>query len=221
MKIYEILDRENELSIGTLIYYKKSRTFIIELQGYLDEWNAPLLMTSFVKRGIFTIPRDISLMWVRERIIPSGRQNIGMILKNHHLKEYDEMKFLELSEGRCSQDSLYIEPVKALPEYGLELYTNKKSKTDPASSVEMLEAAIPRIEKLEPWTKDGVHDGLISLAEELGVKNAKLLWPVRIALSGQAVTPGGAVEICCLLGREESLRRLRLGLDRLRAGLEG
>ncbi len=111
--------------------------------------------------------------------------------------------------------------LKALPEYGLELYTNKKSKTDPASSVEMLEAAIPRIEKLEPWTKDGVHDGLISLAEELGVKNAKLLWPVRIALSGQAVTPGGAVEICCLLGREESLRRLRLGLDRLRADLEG
>ena len=107
MKIYEILDRENELSIGTLIYYKKSRTFIIELQGYLDEWNAPLLMTSFVKRGIFTIPRDISLMWVRERIIPSGRQNIGMILNTHKLKEYDEMTFLEKSGGVCSQDSLY------------------------------------------------------------------------------------------------------------------
>ena len=99
MKIYEILDRENELSIGTLIYYKKSRTCIIELQDYLDEWKTPLLMTSFVKRGIFTIPRDISLMWVRERIIPSGRQNIGMILNTHKLKEYDEMTFLAKSGG--------------------------------------------------------------------------------------------------------------------------
>ena len=111
--------------------------------------------------------------------------------------------------------------LKELPEYGLELYTNKKSKSDPASSVEMLQAAIPRIRDLTPWTRDGVHDGLMSLAEELGVKNAKLLWPVRIALSGQAVTPGGAVEICCLLGREEALRRLDLGLARLQAGQEG
>ena len=66
-----------------------------------------------------------------------------------------------------------------------------------------------------------MHDALIGLAEKLEVKNAKLLWPVRIALSGQAVTPGGAVEICCLLGREEALRRLNLGLARLQAGQEG
>ena len=111
--------------------------------------------------------------------------------------------------------------LKELPEYETELFNNKKSKSDAASSIEMLEAAIPRVEQLSPWTKDGVHDGLMGLAEELGVKNAKLLWPVRIALSGQTVTPGGAVEICCLLGREEALRRLRLGLARLKAGQEG
>jgi glutamyl-tRNA synthetase len=111
--------------------------------------------------------------------------------------------------------------LKELPEYELELFVNKKSKSDAASSIEMLEAAIPRVEQLSPWTKEGVHDGLMGLAEELGVKNAKLLWPVRIALSGQTVTPGGAVEICCLLGREEALRRLRLGLARLKAGQEG
>ena len=111
--------------------------------------------------------------------------------------------------------------LKELPEYGLDLFVNKKSKSDAASSIDMLEAAIPRVEQLAPWTKDGVHDGLMSLAEELGVKNAKLLWPVRIALSGQAVTPGGAVEICCLLGKEEALRRLRLGLARLKTGQGG
>ncbi len=110
--------------------------------------------------------------------------------------------------------------LKQLPEYGTELFINKKSKSDPESSVEMLRAAIPCVEKLEPWTKDGVHDALIALAETLGVKNAKLLWPVRIALSGQAVTPGGAVEICCLLGREEAVRRLKLGLALLTDGGE-
>ena len=117
MKIYEILDQENALSVGTLLYYEKSRTFIIELMDCLDEWNAPLLLTAYVKRGTFTIPRDISLMWVRERIIPSGRQNIGMILRSHKLSEYDEMTFLEKSGGRCSQDSLYIRRLSQIPDY--------------------------------------------------------------------------------------------------------
>jgi hypothetical protein len=117
MKIYEIIDEEINISIGVLLYYEKERTFIIELQEKLDEWTAPLLLTSFIKKGVYTIPRDISLLWVKERIIPSGRQNIGSILNTHRLKEYDEMKFLELSDGRCSQDSLYIKKLDELPEY--------------------------------------------------------------------------------------------------------
>ena len=107
--------------------------------------------------------------------------------------------------------------LKTLPDYDTELYVNKKSKTDRAVSLEMLRAAIPAVEAIEPWDQARVHDALIGLAEKLEVKNAKLLWPVRIALSGQAVTPGGAVEICCLLGKEEALRRLRLAAERLEA----
>ena len=117
MRIYEIRDEDDNREIGILLYYEKSRCFIVELLEGLDEWTAPFLFASYVKRGVFTIPRSDSLVWVRNRIIPPSRQNIGMILKNHHLKEYDEMKFLELSEGKCSQDSLYVEPVKELPEY--------------------------------------------------------------------------------------------------------
>ena len=117
MKIFEIIEEDNGLSIGVLLYYEKEKTFIIELREGLDEWTAPLLLTSYVNKGIFTIPRDISYLWVKERVIPSGRQNIQSILKNHHLKEYDEMKFLELSKGRCSQDSLYIEKRDELPVY--------------------------------------------------------------------------------------------------------
>ncbi len=117
MKAFEILDSENSLFIGTLLYYEREQSFIIELDDSLDEWTAPFLFTSFVKNGVFTIPREISLLWVRERIIPSNRQNIADILRNHKLKEYDEMKLLELSHGKCAQDHLYIRKIEQLPEY--------------------------------------------------------------------------------------------------------
>ena len=103
----------------------------------------------------------------------------------------------------------------ALPDYDAGLFTNKKSKTNPEVSRRMLEAALPALEGLADWTVDGIHDVLIGLAESLEVKNATLMWPVRIAAAGKAVTPGGAVEICHILGKDECLRRLRLGLDKL------
>ncbi len=117
MRIYEILDSENKISIGILQYYEKERSYVIELQDYLDEWSAPLLFTSYVKKKIFTIPRDISFLWVKERVIPSGRQNIASILNTHKLKEYNEMEMLAIANGRCSQDSLYIRKITKLPEY--------------------------------------------------------------------------------------------------------
>ena len=103
----------------------------------------------------------------------------------------------------------------ALPDYDAGLFTNKKSKTNPEVSRRMLEAVLPALEGLADWTVDGIHDALIGLAESLEVKNATLMWPVRIAAAGKAVTPGGAVEICLILGKDECLRRLRLGLDKL------
>ena len=81
--------------------------------------------------------------------------------------------------------------------------------------MEMLNAAIPMLEALPAWTVDAIHDGLIALAEQLGVKNATLMWPVRIAAAGKAVTPGGAVEICRILGREETLLRVKASIAKL------
>lgn len=117
MRIYSIVDGETEASVGTLLYYEKDKVFFIELVEGLNEWTAPLLLTRYVENGIYTIPRSTSLMWVKERIIPSGRQNIGSILSKHKLKSYDEMKLLELSSGKCSQDSLYIKKIDFLPDY--------------------------------------------------------------------------------------------------------
>ena len=123
-----------------------------------------------------------------------------------------------LLQARCEKLTDIPEKVaffSALPDYSADLFTNKKSKTNPEVSKAMLEAAIPMLEGLSDWSQDAIHDGLVALAEKLEVKNATLMWPVRIAAAGQAVTPGGAVEICRILGREETVRRLRLGLDKL------
>lgn len=120
MKIYEIWDEESNRSIGILQYFEKERCYVIELQDDLDEWTAPLLFTSFVSRGIYTIPRQESYIWVKERVIPSGRQNIGAILSHHKMAQYDEMKMLEISRGRCSQDHLCIKKIDALPTFVVE-----------------------------------------------------------------------------------------------------
>ena len=125
-----------------------------------------------------------------------------------------------LLQARCEKLTDIPEKVDffdALPDYDAALFTNKKSKTDAEVSARMLQAAIPALEALDPWTQDSVHDCLIDLAESLGVKNATLMWPVRIAAAGKQVTPGGAVEICHILGKDETLRRLRLGLEKLGA----
>ena len=130
----------------------------------------------------------------------------------------DTAEIAALLQARCEKLTDIPEKVDffdALPDYDAELFTNKKSKTNPEVSKSMLEAAIPMLEGLDAWTTDAIHDGLIALAERLGVKNATLMWPVRIAAAGKSVTPGGAVEVCHILGREETLRRLRLGLEKL------
>lgn len=114
MKSYAIYDADLDRTsaVGYLFYYEKSKEYIIELQEDLDEWEAPLLFQKLVREKQYTVPRDISLMWIRERTIPSGRQNIGSILKNHNIKEYNEMALLEISKGKCSQDNCYIQKIK-------------------------------------------------------------------------------------------------------------
>lgn len=98
------------------------------------------------------------------------------------------------------------------PSYSLDLYTNKKSKVNPDISRQIIGEALPILEALPDWEEETLHNALIGWAAETGRKNGTVLYPLRIALSGQAVTPGGAIEIAALLGREESFRRLKEGL---------
>jgi len=132
--------------------------------------------------------------------------------------EIDISKFAPLLQPRTDRLTDIPEKIDffdALPDYDTGMYTNKKSKTDAAVSLNMLYKALPVLEALDEWTEEKVHDALISLAEKLEVKNATLMWPVRIALAGKSVTPGGAVEICAILGRDESVRRIKKGIEKL------
>jgi len=99
--------------------------------------------------------------------------------------------------------------IDVLPEYSPELYRSKKMGTDPENSKEALEKMLPALEALGEWRQETIHAALFRLIEDLNVKNGRVLWPLRVALSGKAFTPGGGVELATLLGKSETLARVR------------
>ena len=102
-----------------------------------------------------------------------------------------------------------------LPEYSVEMFENKKSKSTLESSRAVLEAVMPLLERLEIWSNESLFEVLKAFAQEQSFKVGTVMWPIRTALSGQETSPGGATELAALLGREESLRRIKLGVSKL------
>ncbi len=103
-----------------------------------------------------------------------------------------------------------------LPEYDLALYVHKKMKTTQQNSLENLQKVLPVLEEIDQWESSAIYSKLTEFAQIIGVKNSQLLWPVRTAVSGKAVTPGGATELAEILGKDETLRRIRIGIDKLK-----
>ncbi|MCI8441809.1 MAG: glutamate--tRNA ligase [Provencibacterium sp.] len=125
--------------------------------------------------------------------------------------EFDMKKIASLLQQRCEFLGDIPEQVDffdQLPEYGNDLYTNKKMKTTPESSLEMLQKALPRLQALEDFSAESIHAAMFGLIEELGVKNGAVLFPLRVAVSGKKFTPGGGIELCEILGKEESCVRI-------------
>ena len=104
--------------------------------------------------------------------------------------------------------------LKELASYDIELFTHKKSKSSAESSTAILTDVIPMLENVS-WDRESIMNVLTGYAEAKGYKNALVMWPVRIAAAGVAVTPGGCAEVLILLGRDESVRRLKIGLSKL------
>ena len=114
MRAYAIRDASIDKSrdLAWLLYYEREDTFHIEISDNVDEWDAPLILSSFVKRGVRALDPYWSRVWVEQRIVPRDRQNLGMILKENGLKEYDVHRLLILADGRCAQDECFIVPLK-------------------------------------------------------------------------------------------------------------
>lgn len=108
-----------------------------------------------------------------------------------------------------------IDFMDELPDYDIALYTHKKMKTNAENSLEALKAILPVLEGVTDWTQENIHTALFDLIAKLECKNGLILWPLRTALSGKQFTPGGGVELAYLLGKEDSLNRIRKGIEKL------
>jgi len=102
-----------------------------------------------------------------------------------------------------------------LPDYNIEMYTHKKMKTDSESSLVVLKDLLPRFEALEDYLEVNIESVIMSYIQERGIKNGQGLWPIRTAVSGKQSTPGGAYEIMNILGKEESLHRMKIAIEKL------
>jgi glutamyl-tRNA synthetase len=108
-----------------------------------------------------------------------------------------------------------IDFFETLPEYDVEMYTHKKMKTNSENSLETLSELLPKLEALYSFTMENLPELVAKYVEEKGIKNGIALWPLRTAVSGKQMTPGGAYEIMTILGKEESLARIRKGIEKL------
>ena len=99
-------------NLAYLMYYEKEKQFYIEIDEKTDEWELPVSLSPFLKKGIRSVNSYWSRVWVQQRIVPTDRQNLGHVLRDNGLKEYDEFRLLVISGGRCVQDSCYIAPVE-------------------------------------------------------------------------------------------------------------
>ena len=144
-------------------------------------------------------------------------------LKKTVTKDYDLKKIAALVKTRieilpdiCEQIDFFEE----VPEYDNELYRHKKMKTDPEKGLVLLQEVLPVLEAQEVFDNDSLFETLKAFAGEKEYKIGYVMWPLRTAVSGKQNTPGGATELMEVLGKEESLRRIRAGIEKLGAAVQ-
>ncbi len=113
----------------------------------------------------------------------------------------------------------HIDFFDAVPDYDIEMYRHKKMKTTPESSLSALKELVPVLEAHDDYTNDSLYQLLVAFAKEHEVKNGYVLWPIRTALSGKQMTPGGATELMELLGKEESIKRINDAINKLESDI--
>ncbi len=135
-------------------------------------------------------------------------------------KDYDLKKIAELVKSRIMvfpDIKEHIDFFDELPDYDIAMYTHKKMKTDAAISLEVLKDLLVILEKQEDYSLNALHDTVMEYVAQKGIKNGTALWPLRTAVSGKQMTPGGAFEIMEIIGKEETISRIKKGIEKLSA----
>ena len=109
----------------------------------------------------------------------------------------------------------HVDFFEELPDYEIEMYTHKKMKTNAENSLQVLKDVVPILEGQTDWSNDALYETLLKYVTEKELKNGMVMWPIRTAVSGKQMTPGGATELMEVLGKEESLRRIKIGIEKL------
>ena len=137
-------------------------------------------------------------------------------LKEAVTKDYDLKKIAAMVKTRIEifpDIKEHVDFFDELPAYDVAMYTHKKMKTNAETSLSVLKDLLPRLEAQDDYTNDALYATLSAYVEEKGYKNGYVMWPVRTAVSGKQMTPGGATELMEVLGKEESLARIRKGIE--------
>ncbi len=166
----------------------------VKLKAINGAYIRKLSVEEFVKRA---------LPYIREGC---KKEDVDLHLLGELLQPRTEL-FTEIPEQ--------IDFIDALPDYDIGMYTHKKMKTNSETSLIALKAIRETLAPLADWKLETIHDALFALIEKMGVKNGYILWPLRVAVSGKQFTPGGGVELAEILGKEETLRRLDIGIEKL------
>lgn len=158
----------------------------------------------YIKKMDFDVFYEKALPYIKE-----------VITKDYDLKKIAKMVQTRIEIFPDIKD--HIDFFEELPEYDVAMYTHKKMKTNAETSLEVLTEVLPILEKQDDYSNDALYATLLKYVEEKGCKNGYVMWPIRTAVSGKQMTPGGATELMEVLGKEESLNRIRKGIELLQA----
>jgi len=187
------------------------------------------LCTTFSTEGISKSPSvfDITkLRWFNGEYLKAMEPETFFKLAESHVrgavkKESADIKTLAaLVQGRIStldEIAEMLDFIDILPEYDTSLFVHKKSKCDEIIAADVLSKIIPRLAEIDEndWTGSELYAFMTNFAQETEIKSSQVLWPMRVALSGKPATPGGASDLLVILGKEESLRRINIALEKL------
>ncbi len=133
-------------------------------------------------------------------------------------KDYDLKKIAKMVQTRIEifpDIAGHIDFFEELPDYDIAMYTHKKMKTNAETSLAVLQEILPMLEAHEDYSNDALYAAISAFVQEKGYKSGYVLWPIRTAVSGKQMTPGGATEIMEIIGKEESIARIKKGIEKL------